>query len=166
MKFTKGDLLRADTEANVNAVNCVGAMGRGIAAQFKQAYPENFKAYETACKRKEVVPGKMFIFETGQLTNPRFIVNFPTKRHWRGNSRIEDIESGLVALVAEVKGRGIRSIAIPPLGCGLGGLDWKDVRPLIEQAFAGVRDVRALVFEPNDAGPSDKPAKSLAGGEA
>jgi O-acetyl-ADP-ribose deacetylase (regulator of RNase III) len=160
MEFTKGDILRADTEAIVNTVNCVGFMGRGIAAQFKRAYPENFKAYEAACKRKEVVPGKMFVFATGQLTNPRFILNFPTKRHWRGKSRIEDIESGLVALVTEVKERGIKSIAIPPLGCGLGGLDWQQVRPLIERAFAPLTDVHALVFEPNDDGPSDKMAKA------
>lgn len=160
MEFTKGNILRADTEALVNTVNCVGFMGRGIAAQFKRAYPENFKAYESACKRKEVVPGKMFVFETRQLTNPRFIVNFPTKRHWRGKSRVEDIESGLAALVSEVKARGIKSIAIPPLGCGLGGLDWKDVRPLIERAFAALPDVRTLVFEPNDEGPSDKMAKA------
>jgi O-acetyl-ADP-ribose deacetylase (regulator of RNase III) len=100
----------------------------------------------------------MFIFETGQLTNPRFIVNFPTKRHWRNKSRIEDIESGLVALTAEVRGRGIKSIAIPPLGCGLGGLNWSDVRPLIERAFATLPEVRTLVFEPNDEGPSDKMA--------
>jgi len=92
MEFTKGNILRADTEAIVNTVNCVGIMGRGIAAQFKREYPANFKAYEAACKRKEVVPGRMFMFETGQLTNPRFIVNFPTKRHWRGASRIEDCE--------------------------------------------------------------------------
>jgi O-acetyl-ADP-ribose deacetylase (regulator of RNase III) len=160
MEFTKGNILRADTEAIVNTVNCVGFMGRGIAAQFKRAYPGNFKAYEAACKRKEVVPGKMFVFATGQLTNPRVILNFPTKRHWRGKSRIEDIESGLVALVSEVKARAIKSIAIPPLGCGLGGLDWGDVRPLIESAFAALPDVRALVFEPNDDGPSDKMAKA------
>lgn len=160
MDYTKGNILRADTEAIVNTVNCVGFMGRGIAAQFKRAYPENFKAYESACKRKEVVPGKMFVFETGQLTSPRFIVNFPTKRHWRGKSRIEDIESGLVALASEVKRRGIKSIAIPPLGCGLGGLDWKDVRPLIERTFAALPDVRALVFEPNHDGPSDKMANT------
>jgi len=158
MEFTKGNLLQAETDAIVNTVNCVGFMGRGIAAQFKRAYPENFKAYETACKRKEVVPGKMFVFETGQLANPRFIVNFPTKRHWQGKSRIEDIESGLIALVSEVKARGIKSIAIPPLGCGLGGLDWSDVRPLIERSFAMLPDVHALVFEPSDDGPSDKMA--------
>ena len=160
MEFSKGNLLRADTEAVVNTVNCVGFMGRGIAAQFKRSYPENFKAYEAACKRREVMPGRMLVFETGQLTNPRFIVNFPTKRHWRGKSRIEDIDSGLLALVSEVKQRGIKSIAIPPLGCGLGGLDWKDVRPLIERAFASVHGVRVLVYEPNEDGPSDKMAKA------
>lgn len=160
MELTKGNILRADTEAIVNTVNCVGFMGRGIAAQFKREHPANFKAYEAACKRKEVVPGRMFVFETGQLTNPRFIVNFPTKRHWRGASRIEDIEAGLVALVGEVERRGIKSIAIPPLGCGLGGLDWNDVRPLIERAFREVPHVRTVVFEPNEAGPSDKMAKT------
>lgn len=160
MEFTTGNILRADIEAVVNTVNCVGFMGRGIAAQFKRAYPANFKAYESACKRKEIVPGRMFVFETGQLTNPRFIVNFPTKRHWRGASRIEDIESGLAALVDEVKRRGIKSIAIPPLGCGLGGLNWKDVRPLIERAFEMIPGVRTVVFEPSDAGPPDKMAKT------
>jgi O-acetyl-ADP-ribose deacetylase (regulator of RNase III) len=158
MIFIKGNILRADTEAVVNTVNCVGYMGRGIAAQFKRAYPANFKAYEVACKRNEVVPGKMFVFETGELSNPRFIVNFPTKRHWRGKSRIEDIESGLVALASEVTSRRIKSIAIPPLGCGLGGLDWTDVRPLIERAFASLPDVRTVVFEPNEEGPDDKMA--------
>ena len=160
MEFTQGNILRADTEAIVNTVNCVGFMGRGIAAQFKRAYPANFKAYEAACKRKEVVPGRMFVFATGQLTHPRFIVNFPTKRHWRGASRIEDIEAGLAALVEEVQQRGIKSIAIPPLGCGLGGLDWNDVRPLIERAFAPLPDVRTVVFEPKGAGPSERMAKT------
>jgi O-acetyl-ADP-ribose deacetylase (regulator of RNase III) len=123
-------------------------MGRGIAAQFKRMFPENFKAYKAACNRKEVVPGKMHVFETGQLTNPRFIINFPTKRHWRGKSRMEDIESGLRSLVMEVRDRGIQSIAVPPLGCGLGGLDWTDVRPRIERAFAELPEVRAVVYEP------------------
>jgi O-acetyl-ADP-ribose deacetylase (regulator of RNase III) len=160
MEFTKGNILRADTEAIVNTVNCVGFMGRGIAAQFKRTFPENFKAYEAACKRKEVVPGKMFVFVTGQLTNPRFIINFPTKRHWRGKSRIEDIESGLAALVQEVRARSVKSIGIPPLGCGLGGLAWRDVRPRIEGAFAGLADVRIVVYEPNDDGDATRMATS------
>lgn len=154
MEFTTGVLLKADVEAIVNTVNCVGVMGRGLAAQFKRMYPANFKAYAAACRRKEVVPGEMFMFETGTLTHPRFIVNFPTKRHWRSRSRIEDVETGLAALVAEVEERGIQSIAIPPLGCGLGGLDWADVRPLIERAFEDLSDVRTLVFEPRGVGPT------------
>jgi O-acetyl-ADP-ribose deacetylase (regulator of RNase III) len=83
INYTTGDILAADTEALVNTVNCVGVMGRGIALQFKNAFPENFKAYAAACERKEVQPGQMFVFDTGQLTNPRYIINFPTKRHWR-----------------------------------------------------------------------------------
>jgi O-acetyl-ADP-ribose deacetylase (regulator of RNase III) len=150
MEFTKGNLFQADTEAIVNTVNCEGIMGRGIAAQFKRMYPENFKAYQKACKNREVVPGKMFTFEIVQLNGPRFIVNFPTKRHWKGKSRIEDIESGLAALVSEVRLRRIASIAIPPLGCGLGGLNWNIVRPLIERAFESLTDVRTLVFQPDE----------------
>jgi len=148
MEFRNGNILQANTEAIVNTVNCVGIMGRGIAAQFKQAYPANFRAYEAACKHREVVPGKMFVFGTGQLTLPRLIINFPTKRHWRGKSRIEDIDAGLIALVKEVKERKIESIAIPPLGCGLGGLDWNDVRPRIERSFAGLTNVRTVVYGP------------------
>lgn len=138
IEFTSGDILKDDVDAIVNTVNCVGIMGRGIALQFKNAWPENFKAYEAACKREEVQPGRMFVYEVGQLTTPRYIINFPTKRHWRGKSRIEDIESGLKALVGEIRQRGIRSIAIPPLGSGLGGLDWNDVRPRIEAAMREV----------------------------
>ena len=162
MELAKGNLLEADVEAVVNTVNCVGFMGRGIAAQFKRAFPENFRAYEAACKRKEVVPGKMLVFATGQLHNPRFVINFPTKRHWRGKSRIEDIESGLQALVQEVRERKIKSIAIPPLGCGLGGLDWADVRPRIERALAALPDVRAIVYEPSEQAAPTKLAPSQA----
>ncbi len=154
MELTRGNILCADVEAIVNPVNCVGVMGRGLAAQFKRAYPANFTSYELACKRGEVAPGKMHVFATGQLTNPRYIVNFPTKRHWRDQSRIEDIEAGLTALVTEVSARGITSIAIPPLGCGLGGLDWSDVRPLIEQACARMPDVRTVMFEPGEPEPT------------
>lgn len=146
-----GDILTADAEALVNTVNCVGIMGRGIALQFRNAFPDNFKAYEAVCKRGDLHPGLMFVFDTGCLTNPRYIINFPTKRHWKGKSRLDDIESGLQALVTEVRRLGIRSIAIPPLGCGQGGLDWTEVRPRIEQALAAVPDVRVLLFSPTGA---------------
>jgi O-acetyl-ADP-ribose deacetylase (regulator of RNase III) len=149
IEYRTGDVLQADAEALVNTVNCVGIMGRGVALQFKNAYPENFKLYEAACKREEVQPGRMFVFETGQLTNPKYIINFPTKRHWRGKSRIEDIESGLQALVKEIRARRIRSIALPPLGSGLGGLDWRIVRSRIEAALRDLVDVQVIVFEPH-----------------
>ena len=149
IEFKTGDILQADVEALVNTVNCVGIMGRGIALQFKNNFPENFKAYEAACTREDVQPGKMFVFETRTLTNPKFIINFPTKRHWKGKSRMEDIDSGLKALVKEIRTRGIRSIAIPPLGSGLGGLNWVDVRPRIVEALRGLNDLHVIVFEPN-----------------
>src|ERR1700675_2478440 len=99
IEYKKGDILHEDAEALVNTVNCAGVMGRGIALQFKNAFPENFKAYATACEHNEVQPGKMFVYHTGQLINPLYIINFPTKRHWRNKSLIEDIEAGLKALV-------------------------------------------------------------------
>lgn len=148
IEIAKGNILEADTEALVNTVNCIGFMGKGIALQFKQAWPANFKAYESACHAGDVVPGRMFIFDNGRLINPRYIINFPTKRHWRGKSRIADIRSGLTALIADVRRLNIASIAVPPLGCGLGGLDWGEVRPLIESAFSGLPDVRVLLYEP------------------
>lgn len=147
----QGNLLRADAEALVNTVNTVGHMGKGIALQFKQAYPENFKAYAQAVRKGAVQPGRMFVVPTGHVTNPRYIINFPTKRHWRSRSRIEDIEAGLGALVEEIGRLGIRSIAIPPLGCGNGGLDWADVRPRIVRALDKIPDVRVLLFAPRGA---------------
>ena len=155
IEYKTGDLFREDVEALVNSVNCVGIMGRGIALQFKKAFPENFKAYADACERKEVLPGRMFVFETGELANPRFIINFPTKRHWRGKSRMEDIESGLDALADEVRKRNIRSIAIPPLGSDLGGLNWPDVRSHIAEALHGLEDVVVIVFEAGSGAPAD-----------
>jgi len=116
-------------------------MGKGIALQFKKAFPDNFAYYRKACRAGDVQPGRMLVFETGALLGLKYIVNFPTKKHWRGKSKYEYIESGLQALVAEVEGRGIHSIALPPLGCGLGGLDWDRVRPMIEAAFGGVANV-------------------------
>jgi len=151
IELTQGNILKADAEALVNTVNCVGFMGKGIALQFKKAYPENFDAYHKACAAAEVEPGRMFIFDLHSMLNPKYIVNFPTKRDWRANSRYEDIESGLKALVVDVRRLGIRSIAVPPLGCGLGGLDWNKVQPMIERAFAQLPKVRVLLFEPSGA---------------
>ncbi|MGJ5815639.1 type II toxin-antitoxin system antitoxin DNA ADP-ribosyl glycohydrolase DarG [Paludibaculum fermentans] len=151
IELTHGDILRANAEALVNTVNCVGVMGRGIALQFRKAYPDNFKVYEAACQKGEVQPGKMLVFETQLLTGPRYIINFPTKRHWKGQSRMEDIDSGLNALVREIQDRGIRSIAVPPLGCGLGGLDWRKVRPKITSALEALPEVEVLLFEPGGA---------------
>lgn len=152
IELRTGDIFTTDAEAIVNTVNCVGIMGRGIALQFKNAYPSNFKAYKAACETEQVQPGRMFVFETGKFT-PRFIINFPTKRHWKGKSRIEDIEAGLIALVEEIKSRGIKSVAIPPLGAGLGGLDWNDVLPRIKTALQDIPDVDVIIFEPK--GPPD-----------
>jgi O-acetyl-ADP-ribose deacetylase (regulator of RNase III) len=149
--FTTGDILKSNAEALVNTVNCVGIMGRGIALQFKNAFADNFEAYARGCEGDEVQPGRMFVFERHRLDNPRFIINFPTKRHWRGKSRIQDIDAGLIDLVRVIKARNIRSIAIPPLGSGLGGLNWKDVRPRIEAAMAARPDVDVIIFEPGGA---------------
>ena len=154
-----GDILKEDAEALVNTVNCVGIMGRGIALQFRKAFPENFKVYQVACKRREVNPGHMFIYDTGSLYNPRYIINFPTKRHWKGKSLMEDIEAGLKVLVQEVRDRKISSIAIPPLGCGLGGLDWSEVRREIESAFEVLPDVQVFLYEPVGAPAAGKMVK-------
>ena len=154
-----GDMFGEDVDALVNSVNCVGVMGRGIALQFKSRFPNNFKAYAKACKRNEVQPGRMFVQETGQLS-PRYIINFPTKRHWKGKSRMEDIEAGLDALAQEIKDRNIRSIAIPPLGSTLGGLRWEDVRPRIEAALARLDDVAVTLFEPGGGPPDNRPNRS------
>jgi len=148
IQITSGNLLEAEVDALVNTVNCVGFMGKGIALQFKQAFPDNFKAYEKACHAGKVRPGQMFIFETHSMIGPKYIINFPTKRHWKGNSKMEDIESGLQALIADVARLGIKTIAVPPLGCGLGGLKWSEVRPRIEQAFALLTDVQVQLFAP------------------
>ena len=156
IEFRVGDIMTAEAETLVNSVNCVGIMGRGVALQFKQNFPANYKAYEAACARNEVQPGKMFVFETGTFTNPRLIINFPTKRHWRGKSRMEDIDSGLNALVEEIRNRGIRSIAVPPLGSGLGGLSWADVRPRIVAALSEIEGLHVIIFEPNGAPVSTK----------
>jgi O-acetyl-ADP-ribose deacetylase (regulator of RNase III) len=147
IEHVKGNLLEADAEALVNAVNIVGVMGKGIALQFRQAFPDNYNFYRKACEHNQVKPGKMLVFV--RPTNPRYIINFPTKRHWKDKSKIEDIEDGLQDLIEVVKNREIQSIAVPRLGCGLGGLHWEDVRPMIEKAFVDLPDVKVLLYAPD-----------------
>lgn len=147
----KGNLLQADAEALVNTVNTVGVMGKGIALQFKKAYPAMFKAYERACKNRDVQLGRMHVWETGALDGPQFVINFPTKGHWRAPSKLADIAAGLRDLVDVVQKYGITSIAIPPLGCGNGGLDWADVEPLIVDAFADLPGVDVKIYPPQSA---------------
>lgn len=134
IKETAGNLLEADVDALVNTVNTVGVMGKGIALQFKRAYPPMFEEYARAAAAGEVVRGRMHVWPTGAIDRPKYVVNFPTKGHWRAPSRLSDIEAGLRDLVDVVRQLDIRSIAIPPLGAGSGGLDWHDVEPLIRGA--------------------------------
>ncbi|HTQ55556.1 MAG TPA: macro domain-containing protein [Bryobacteraceae bacterium] len=148
IKFHKGNVLDAPVEALVNTVNTVGVMGKGIALMFKEAFPENFRAYEEACKRGDVRIGRMFVTESSRLDGPRWIINFPSKQHWRQPSKLEWIREGLADLRRVVVEKGIRSLALPPLGCGNGGLDWAEVRPEIERVLASLNDVEVLVFEP------------------
>lgn len=160
INYKKGDLFNDNAEAIVNTVNCVGVMGRGIALQFKKHYPENFKEYEKKCKLKEITPGRVFVFETNSLMNPKYIINFPTKRHWRGESRIEDIEAGLTDLISNIEKYNITSIAIPPLGSGLGGLEWSLVKSKIESALKDIKEVTINVYEPNGAPKAEDMARN------
>lgn len=143
-----GDILKADVDAVVNTVNTVGVMGKGLALQFKRRYAENFKAYKRACDASEVEIGRMFVTKTYELTGPRLIINFPTKKHWRGDSRIEYIREGLVDLVRVIDEENITSIAIPPLGSGNGNLEWDTVRPLVERALSPIEGLRVEIFDP------------------
>lgn len=144
-------MLESGAQALVNTVNTVGVMGKGIALQFKEAFPSNNKAYVTACKRKELVPGKILaVWDENLQLGKKCIINFPTKTHWRQPSKYEYIEKGLVALADFLKKEKIKSVAIPPLGCGNGGLEWSKVRPIIEQALSEL-DMDIYLFEPNAA---------------
>ncbi len=145
--YTTGDIFEAKTEAIVNTVNIEGVMGKGLALQFKKRFPENFKAYAKACKNGGLSMGKMFTHYEQHLAGGHYIINFPTKKSWRNKSRIEDIETGLQALVTEMQRLGITSLAIPPLGCGLGGLPWSLVKEAIQRAFENT-DFEVIVYEP------------------
>lgn len=147
--FTEGNLLKAEAEALVNTVNTVGVMGKGIALMFKEAFPENFLAYSAACKKHEIEVGRIFGTERKDLVGgPKWIINFPTKKHWRNPSKIEWIKDGLQDLVRFIREHKIKSIALPPLGSGNGGLDWKEVRPVVEAALGNLEGVDVVVFEP------------------
>lgn len=149
VKLMTGDLLtQDDVDAIVNTVNCVGVMGKGIALQFKNKWPANFAQYAAACEAGEMRPGRMFVHDSGGLVKPHYIINFPTKEHWRGPSKLSFIREGLADLITHVRRLKIRSIAIPPLGCGNGGLEWTEVRPLIERAFGSLPEVDVRLFEP------------------
>lgn len=152
IEITHGNLLVAPVEALVNTVNTTGVMGKGIALQFKQAFPAMFQQYARDCKAGEVQLGRMHVYEAGGLVGgPRWIINFPTKDHWRSSSRLSDIEAGLDDLAATIQRLKIRSIAVPPLGCGNGGLNWADVRPRIEATLGRLPGVTVYVYEPGNA---------------
>jgi O-acetyl-ADP-ribose deacetylase (regulator of RNase III) len=150
MQYKIGNLLDAETEALVNTVNTVGIMGKGIALQFKERFPHNFKEYADACKKGLVKTGKMLVVEENSLDGHKIIINFPTKTDWFRKSQYSFIEEGLKDLVNVIKERHIKSIAIPPLGCGNGGLKWNKVKALMDKYLAGIQGVDITVFEPND----------------
>lgn len=146
--YTTGNLLDADVEALVNTVNTVGVMGKGIALMFKERFPANMQAYARACQAGDVVTGKMFVTETGALLGPKWIINFPTKQHWRSSSKMAWIDEGLQDLRRFIVEKQVRSIAIPPLGAGNGGLNWQEVKPRIEQALTDLEGVDIWLYEP------------------
>lgn len=148
INYTQGNLLEANVEALVNTVNTVGVMGKGIALMFKERFPENMQAYAKACNAEEVVTGKMFVTATNELMGPKWIVNFPTKQHWRSKSKMQWIEDGLQDLRFFIEKNQVKSIAIPPLGAGNGGLDWQAVKSKIEHALGDMQGVDIWVFEP------------------
>ena len=161
MHLTQGNLLLAPVAALVNTVNTEGVMGKGLALQFRQAYELNYKLYRQACKEGRVRVGEMFVTETGEAFGPRYIINFPTKRHWKEASRMEYITAGLESLKTVLREKGIESMAMPPLGCGNGGLAWADVRPVIEASLRELEgQVEVQLFAPTDVVPEASVAKS------
>lgn len=151
IEYKSGDMFEEPTEAIVNTVNCVGVMGKGVALEFKRRWPNNFKAYKLLCDEKRLEPGSMFIFDNNDFLSDgkhRYLINFPTKKHWRSRSKLEYIEQGLDDFVRQVECLGIKSVALPPLGCGNGGLQWTEVRSLIEKKLTKLPNVRFVVFAP------------------
>lgn len=149
--YKTGNLLDSKAEALVNTVNTVGVMGKGIALQFKKMFPNNFKWYSDACKNKEIKVGLLLVSEEETLlTGKKIIINFPTKTNWRLPSEYQYIEAGLIELVKVIKEKRIKSIAIPPLGSGNGGLDWNKVKPILEKYLADL-DCEIYIYEPSGA---------------
>lgn len=145
----KGYLLNEPVDALVNAVNCVGVMGKGIALQFKKKFPNNFKAYQEACGKNEIKIGKVFFTENRDLFQPKYIINFPTKIHWNEQSRLEYIEKGMDDLIEKIKNLKIKSIALPALGCGNGGLEWKNIKEIMIRKLEKINDIKVILFEPS-----------------
>jgi len=161
IKYTTGNIIEANTEAIVNTVNTVGVMGKGIALAFKKAFPDNYKIYKKLCQSKEFNIGDLLITNTGQLT-PKYVINFPTKEHWRRKSKIEYVEIGMQELVKEINLKNIKSISIPPLGCGNGGLNWKKVKPIILKNLENLANkVDVIIYEPGFNNQVVKPEKQV-----
>ncbi len=149
MNYTKGNILESNTEVIINPVNTVGVMGKGLALQFKQKFPTNYKIYKEACNTKTIDIGKLLLVDESNLERKKFIINFPTKKHWRNPSKIEYIEEGLKDLVKIIENNNFESIAIPALGCGLGGLEWENVKLLLEKYLRNLEGIDIVIFEPN-----------------
>ncbi len=143
-----GDLLLSDAEGLINPVNTVGVMGKGLALQFKQAFPTNFAAYRKACARGELKPGKVLTVRVAHDGPRCIVINVPTKRHWREASRLDDVGASIDAMAGEIQRLGLRSVAIPALGCGNGGLAWREVEPLISAALAPLNGLCVKIYPP------------------
>jgi len=163
IKLTNGNIIEADAEALINTVNCVGVMGKGIALQFKKAFPEDyFNDYRKSCRTGKLTPGKVTVWRTGKFVNPKFIINFPTKQHWKEKSKYEFIEKGLISLKDEIKKLNIRSVAIPPLGSGLGGLNWEKVKDIIIRTLSDIEQIDILIYEPKGSPePAEMPVRKV-----
>jgi O-acetyl-ADP-ribose deacetylase (regulator of RNase III)/uncharacterized protein YwgA len=152
LTFKTGDMFQERAEAIVNTVNCVGVMGKGVALEFKRRWPDNFKVYKRLCDKKQLRPGKVYVHQDGDMLTGgrRFLINFPTKDHWRAKSKMEFIDAGLDDFIDQVLKLQIKSVAMPPLGCGNGGLDWREVKALMTEKLTPVQDVDFIVFAPHN----------------
>lgn len=160
--FKTGDMFEERAEAIVNTVNCVGVMGKGVALEFKRRWPDNFRAYKRLCDRHQLRPGKVYVHHEGDMLSGgrRFLINFPTKDHWRAKSKLEYIENGLVDFVAQIEQLKIKTVVIPPLGCGNGGLDWTVVKALLTERLSGIKGVDFVIFAPSNSDDDDSEASA------